>query len=56
MKKQIIVFFICLVVLLTSYKQEDVNKNNETVDEIKKNIKKDTQNMDIVYKDEIKRF
>ena len=52
MKKQIIVFFICLVVLLTSYKQEDVNKNNETVDEIKETIKKDTQKVDIVYKDE----
>ena len=39
MKKQIIVFFICLIVLLTSYKQEDVNKNNETVDKIKETIR-----------------
>ena len=52
MKKQIVVFFICLVVLLTSYKQEDVNKNNETVDEIKETTEKDTQKVDIVYKDE----
>ena len=49
MRKQIIVFFICLIVLFTSYQHKVVTKNDGKTEKI---IENNTQMVDIVYNNE----